>query len=892
MPYPLLSRPLSRGLPTLHRSLTSNRFDSEVILNPVPPPRAQIVIAGSGMIGNSVAYHLVENGWKDVLIIDKGNIADGSSKTGSGMLGLFRPKHERRIVQYCIDLYRNLEKQGFDIGLKECGSINLAATKDRLLSLQRRANRYKPTGLRCEVLSPKELKELHPLIFVDDLQGGVWVPEDAVVNPKRVSEVLALLAHRGGAKFVSDCGVERINANLIDESGPSSSNNLKVSSVVTEKGVIECEYFVNCAGIWARNIGKLSDPEVKIPICPAEHFFLKFEPLSELKDIDLPNIRDYDNSIYLRTWGDSFLMGAFEKTSRLWTEFQSTDIVEEHWRHFSPYISAAMKRIPLLRSTSYEKLLNTPDAFTPDGRWIVGEAPEIGNYYVCAGMNGNSLQGAGGIGKVLADWMTKDQPPPDILPFELARFTSLHNNPRFLAERAVEVVGKHYQLEYPLVNEFNKGRRIRTSPIFSELESRGAIFGERMGWERALYFVPHHSPEDPPPTFPKGSFGKPEFFEYIEDEYMICREGVGLIDMSSFAKFIINGSGVVSYLQKLCSNDVDIPTGGIIPTGMLNHYGGYENDCMLIRQGENSFFMISPTQQQTRILHWMANHLPNNNTVGLQDVTSMFTVISVCGPKSKDLVQRLTNTDVNMTPFTYKVCDMGYASGVMVLAVTQTGEPGYSLYIPSEYSIHLYDTIMRVGQDYGIRNVGHLATRFLRIEKFIPFWGEELTAETTPLEVNRVFKVKFDKDYFIGKSALLKQKQTGVTKKLVQFRLSDFDKDVDRWPWGGEAIYRNGEYVGSVTNSAYGFTLKKMVALGFVQHPDTIRGQSTSISHNWLSDRKVQWTINIAGNMEPATIHLHPPQIPVINQDMQRDYKPKQKPGHAPNIQLFEKEES
>ncbi|CAB4069602.1 PDPR [Lepeophtheirus salmonis] len=829
MPYPLLSRPLSRGLPTLHRSLTSNRFDSEVILNPVPPPRAQIVIAGSGMIGNSVAYHLVENGWKDVLIIDKGNIADGSSKTGSGMLGLFRPKHERRIVQYCIDLYRNLEKQGFDIGLKECGSINLAATKDRLLSLQRRANRYKPTGLRCEVLSPKELKELHPLIFVDDLQGGVWVPEDAVVNPKRVSEVLALLAHRGGAKFVSDCGVEKINANLIDESGPSSSNNLKVSSV----------------WIWARSIGKLSDPEVKIPICPAEHFFLKFEPLSELKDIDLPNIRDYDNSIYLRTWGDSFLMGAFEKTSRLWTEFQSTDIVEEHWRHFSPYISAAMKRIPLLRSTSYEKLLNTPDAFTPDGRWIVGEAPEIGNYYVCAGMNGNSLQGAGGIGKVLADWMTKDQPPPDILPFELARFTSLHNNPRFLAERAVEVVGKHYQLEYPLVNEFNKGRRIRTSPIFSELESRGAIFGERMGWERALYFVPHHSPEDPPPHLPKGSFGKPEFFEYIEDEYMICREGVGLIDMSSFAKFIINGSGVVSYLQKLCSNDVDIPTGGIIPT------------------------------------------------VGLQDVTSMFTVISVCGPKSKDLVQRLTNTDVNMTPFTYKVCDMGYASGVMVLAVTQTGEPGYSLYIPSEYSIHLYDTIMRVGQDYGIRNVGHLATRFLRIEKNLYLFGERsLRPKQLHLRLTVSSKSNLIRIISLGKVLYSNRSKRVLQKKLVQFRLSDFDKDVDRWPWGGEAIYRNGEYVGSVTNSAYGFTLKKMVALGFVQHPDTIRGQSTSISHNWLSDRKVQWTINIAGNMEPATIHLHPPQIPVINQDMQRDYKPKQKPGHAPNIQLFEKEES
>lgn len=353
--------------------------------------------------------------------------------------------------------------------------------------------------------------------------------------------------------------------------------------------------------------------------------------------------------------------------------------------------------------------------------------------------------------------------------------------------------------------------------------------------------------------------------------------------MSSFAKFIIKGEtkSVVNYLQTLCSNDVDIPVGGIIPTGMLNENGGYENDCLLIRQNDSSYFMVSPTQQQTRILQWMDNHLPADNSVALQDVTSMYTVLSVAGPKSRDLIQEMSHSDMNMHPFTYKYVNMGYASGVMVFAVTQTGEPGYSLYIPSEYALHLYNKIMTVGQDYGIRNVGHLAMRFLRIEKMIPFWGEELTSETTPNEVNRAFKVKFDKKHFIGKSSLLAQKNNGVNKKLVQFQLIDFDKDCDMWPGGGETIYRNGDYVGFVTNSAYGFTLHKMVCLAFVQHPDTIKGTPTTIDQRWLSDRSAKWTINIAGKMFSASIHIHPPKIPVINQDINKDYKPKQKPGHV-----------
>ena len=496
-------------------------------------------------------------------------------------------------------------------------------------------------------------------------------------------------------------------------------------------------------------------------------------------------------------------------------------------------------------------------------------------------MNGNSLQGSAGVGEAVARWITEGR-PGDMLHFDVQRFTALHNNGRFLSERAKEVVGKHYKLEYPLQTEFKFGRKIRSSTIHSELEARGGVFGEKMGWEIPLYFDPYHHREDDPAELLDFTFKKPEFFDHVEDEYHVCREGVGLIDMSSFAKFIVKGEkdSVVTYLQRLCSNDVDIPVGGIIPTGMQNETGGYENDCLLVRRDEDSFFMVSPTQQQTRILEWMENHLPEDNSVGLHDVTSMYTVLSLAGPKSKDLMEEMSGESMSTHPFTYKEVNVGYASGVMVMAVTNTGEPGYSLYIPSEFALQIYDNLMKVGRDYGIKNVGQLAMRFLRIEKFIPFWAEELTSETTPNEVNRTFKVKFDKKSFIGKDALTKQKEEGVTKRLIQFHLEDFDKDSDIWPWSGESIYRDGgngpEFVGSVTSSAYGFTMHKMLALGFVQHPNNIKGEHTLVDTSWIMDKSASWFIDIAGTMVPVSVHLHPPKIPIVSQEgVAADYKPK-----------------
>ncbi|KAF4527520.1 hypothetical protein B566_EDAN015620 [Ephemera danica] len=627
------------------------------------PEQSQVVICGAGTVANSVAYHLVQSGWKDVLVLEKDRIGGGTSNFGSGTLGLFKPSADRHLISYSLKLYRQLQDQGFDVGLKQCGSLNLAQTKDRLIALKRRMSYNLPKGLHCEILSGPELRKLHPLLRTDDLVGAVWVPEDAVATPKAVCMVLANLAKKGGAKYIEGCEVKNV-----------LTKNSRISGVQTSLGTVRCEYFVNCAGM-------------------------------------------------------------------------------------------------------------------------------IDNYFVAVGMNGNSLQGAGGIGKAVAEWITEGEPRTELLPFDVRRFLDLHNNNKYLRERIREVVGRHYSVLYPLQCEYKLGRGLRCSPLYGVLENSGAVFGTRMGYERPLYFDSTYQRGNPLPQMPPGTFGKPQFFNFMHDEFVACHEGVGICDMSSFTKMEIKGMEVVNYLQQLCSNDVNIPVGGIAHAGMQNERGGYENDCMLIRQTENSYFMVSPTNQQTRIFEWMRRHLPSNQSVSLNDVTSMYTVLNILGPKSQALMSELSNSDMHLHPFTYKKVNVGYASDVMVMAFTNTGEPGYSLYVPSEYALHVYDRLIKIGRDYGVRNVGYFTLRFLRIERFVPFWAEELDSLTTPYEVGRGYKVKLDKEYFVGKFALQKQKAEGVFKRLVMFHLEGIDPDRDVWPWGGEPVYRNDEYVGSVTSA-------------------------------------------------------------------------------------------
>ncbi|CAG9816816.1 unnamed protein product [Phaedon cochleariae] len=836
--------------------------------SPSLPTQAQIVIAGAGVVANSVAYHLVQNGWNDIVVLEQNKIGSGTSTFGSGTLGLLKPTAHRNLIWYSIKLYHELQQKGYDLQLKQCGSINLAQTKDRLIALRRRMAYNIPTGLYCELVSGQKLQDLHPYIRTDDLEGAVWVPEDAVINPKLICEVLATLAQQGGAKYLENTAVNRI-----------LTKNKTVYAVETDQGNIFCDYFVNCAGMWARELGLQCNPQVNIPAYPAQHFYATTGRLVQGIDDTIPIVRDYDAHTYARQYEDGFMVGWFEleakpayedsKVPRDWTRHVVKDT-----NHFRPLWEKGVHRIPMLKTCTNPDWTNSPDNFTPDGRWILGECSEVKNYYVACGMNGNSLQGAGGIGKAVADWIIEGKPKQDLLPFNVQRFLNVHNSRPYLQQRTKEVVGRHYSVLYPFQCEYKYARKLRCSPLYSVLETKGAVFGIKMAYERALYFDSTYKKGDKKPEMPPGTFFKPKFFDFMKEEYLACREGVGIIDMSSFSKIELKsgGSEVVRYLQKLCSNDIDIPVGGIVHTGMQNERGGYENDCMLVRKHDNCFFMVSPTSQQTRIFDWVSRNLPANSTIDLNDVTSMYTVINVVGPKASALLSELSNNDMKFAPFSYKKFNVGYASDVIVMSFTHTGEPGYCLYVPSEYALHVYYKLMRVGRDYGVRDVGTMTQRFMRIERFIPFWAEELNSFTTPFESGNSYNVRLDKkENFIGKSALQKQKDEGITKQLLLLHLNDIDPDVDIWPWGGEPLYRNNEFVGTVTSAGYGFAAEKMICLGYIRRPKS--SEDKIVNAEYVLSKDAKYEIDIAGHRFSATPYFHAPIIGSSNTEA-RTYRP------------------
>ncbi|XP_063223362.1 pyruvate dehydrogenase phosphatase regulatory subunit, mitochondrial-like isoform X2 [Bacillus rossius redtenbacheri] len=739
-----------------------------------------------------------------------------------------------------------------------------------MIELKRRVAYHQATGLHCQVVSPAELQQLHPLLMTEDLEGAVWLPEDAVATPVAICHALASLARQEGACFIEQCEVQKV-----------LTENARVKAVSTSLGTVLCEYFVNCAGMWARQLGLQCSPSVRIPAVPAQHFYVTTPPLPGLQ-IGLPSVRDYDSHTYTRQWEGGFMAGGFEVEAKpAFTGGQvPSDWVHQlpqTWKQFMPLWEKVLHRLPLLRDVGSPVLRNHPDNFTPDGRWILGETPEVSNYFVAVGMNGNSLQGAGGIGRAVAEWIIEGEPTTELLPFSVQRFLDLHNNRRYLLQRVREVVGRHYSILYPLQSEYKYGRRVRCSPLYSMLEEKGAVFGTRMGYERPLYFDSTYKPGHPLPQMPSGSFYKPKFFDFMLEEYLACREGVGIIDMSSFSKMELKSSGteVVDYLQQLCSNDVNIAVGGIVHTGMQNERGGYENDCMLVRQSDNSFFMVSPTSQQTRIWQWLRQHL-RGREVDITDVTSMYTLVNVVGPKSHSLMAELSNSDVRLLPFTYRKINVGYASDVMVMSFTHTGEPGYCLYVPSEYALHAYDRLISVGRDYGARDVGYLTQRFMRIERFIPFWAEELTSLTTPQEAGHAHRVKLDKEYFVGKFSLQRQKERGVAKRLVFFLLENVDPDQHLWPWGGEPIYRDDECVGIVTSAGYGFTLGKLVCMGFVQRP---RATHTPVTEEYILQRGARYEVDIAGSRVTATPHLHAPHLATLATE--HKYRPSLWHAHA-----------
>ncbi|KAJ8667644.1 hypothetical protein QAD02_009307 [Eretmocerus hayati] len=840
-----------------------------------PPSEAEVVICGGGVMGAAVAYHLAEAGWGDrTVIIESSRLGGGTTWHASGLVGAFKPSSSQvKLAQDSIALYKDLEQKGLTTGWKQCGSLSLARTRDRMTVFRRMKAQSVSMNIECDLVTPDEIKSLCPLLKVDDLYGGLWIPDDGVGDPYRICLALIGEAVKKGVRVYENCKLMRVK-----------STNDKVEAVDTTKGTIECRFFVNCTGFWARSVGKLSEPYVKVPLHPVEHYYLHTKPIPGL-DPMTPVVRDLDGYVYFRENDGRILAGGFEPVAKpvfedgVIPENPNDRYLPPDWDHFHILLEEMLHRMPSLNNAVLEMLCNGPEAFSPDCKWIVGESPEIRNYFVAAGMKTIGISAAGGVGRATAELITKGLASLDFYELDISRFLGLHNNRKFLRDRVKEVPGMHYALQYPN-HEFKTGRNLRMSPIYPKLREAGAIFGQVMGYERPSWFQPDSDDLDPIDSSQRykiaytNTFGKPPYFQYTEREYAACRETVGLSDYSSFTKIDLwsNGTEVVDFLQYLCSNNVDVPVGSIIHTGMQNHRGGYENDCSLARIAPNHFMMIAPTIQQTRCKYWLKRHLPTDGSVAVSDVTSAYTAICIMGPATRQLLSELTDTDLNPKNFpffTFKELDVGLANGIRTMNLTHTGELGYVLYIPNEFALHVYTRLIEAGEKYKIRHAGYYATRALRVEKFYAFWGQDLDTFTTPLECGRSWRVKFDKGVdFIGRDALLRQKEDGVKRQYVQLLLNDHDPDIDTWCWGGEPIYRNGKYCGMTTTTGFGFTFRKQVCLGFVQNLDS-KGVPQTVSNQFILSG--DYEVDIAGIKYHAKCHLHSPNLPTKFPDQERD---------------------
>ena len=767
------------------------------------PSHTRVVIVGGGIIGTSVAYHLTKLGWRDVVLLEQGSVSGGTTWHAAGLVGQLRTSSNlTRLIRYSADLYGRLEAEtGQATGWKRCGSLSVARTAERMVQLERNAALARSYGIEAEVISVKSAGERYPLMRTDDLVGAVWIPGDGKANPADITQALARGARAGGAAIHE--GVRVTGVRL--ERGA-------VAGVETSEGLITTESVVNCAGMWARELGRLSG--VTVPLHACEHMYIVTNPIDGVTS-DLPVMRDADGHIYFKEEVAGLLMGGFDPWAKPWgmdgiPDGFSFGTLPEDWDKFEILMQNAIQRVPALASAQVRLLMNGPESFTPDNYFILGEAAEVRRYYVGAGFCSGGIAAAGGAGRALAEWIVEDRPPMDLWQADIRRFAPFHGNPEFLRERASEGVGVHYFVAFPN-RELETGRGLRLSPLYERLRDRRACFGNKMGWERANWFAPEGVvPET------SYSFGRQNWFPYVAAEHRACREAVAVFDQTSFSKFRLEGPDAEAALQRLCANDVAVAPGRMVYTGMLNERGGFESDLTVTRISADEYLIVTGSAQVTRDAHWIRRHIPDGARATLSDVTGAYAVLGVMGPRARDLLARLTRADLSNEAFPFATSREIWLGRAPVRAsrITYVGELGWELYVPVEFATGVYDALHAAGGDLGLTDAGYYAIESLRVEKAYRAWGRELTTDDTPLEAGLGFAVRFDKAApFIGRDALLAQRATPLGKRLVSFVLDD----PEALPWGDEPIWCEGAIVGSTTSAAYGHTLGRAVAMGYVR---------------------------------------------------------------------------
>jgi 4-methylaminobutanoate oxidase (formaldehyde-forming) len=817
------------------------------------PSSARCVVIGGGVGGASLAYHLAQLGWEDVILLERSQLTSGSTFHSAGLVGQLRGSVSlTKMMMHSVDLYRRLvDESEFDPGWVECGGIRLASSEERMEELRRQAGWAKTFGLPLELISAAEAQEMFPLMSTEGVLGAAWLPTDGYIDPAQLTYALADGARRGGCRVFTETRVTGIEV-----------RDGRVRGVRTERGDVEAEVVVNAGGMYAAAIGRMAG--VRVPLIPFSHQYLVTQPLEAVAearraagsrvrsdsgtDLDrerghLPTLRDPDLLVYYREDGDGLVMGGYEHDSEpaflphgpsrveaIPPDFNGR-LLEEDWDRFEEITENSKRRVPAMNEIKVTKLINGPEAFTPDNEFCLGES-EVTGFFVCAGFCAHGLAGAGGIGKVVAEWIVDGEPSLDLWHMDVRRFGGQYRSPAYTHARIKENYETYYDIRYPN-HERGAGRPLRISPVNAWHREHGAAFGEKSGWERVNWFESNAAAGEEE-LRPRGWSAK-HWSPAIGAEHRAAREAAALFDETSFAKLEIEGPGAAEFLEGLCDNRVARGVGQITYTQMLNRRGGIECDFTVARLGEERFGVVTGTAFGNHDREWMRRHLPEGGGVRLADVTSQWACFGIWGPLAREVLEPLTPQDLGNESFPYMSVRETTVGNVPVrmLRVTYVGELGWEIYCPTEYGLGLWRTLWEAGQPHGMLAGGYRAIDSLRLEKGYRVWGADITPDETPYEGGVGFCVKLDKDDFVGKAALEQAQEDGLRTRLCCLTLED-PRSI---ALGNEPVRVGGEIVGRVTTGGYGYTVGRSIAYAYLPPAAAEPGTAVEVEifGSWVS---------------------------------------------------------
>ena len=784
----------------------------------VLPSISKVVVVGGGVVGCSVAYHLAKFGWKDTILLERDQLTSGTTWHAAGLVSQLGPSAAiTKIRKYSLELYKNLEKEiDFSSGLKLNGALSIATNKGRWQELLRQATTAQLFNVNVEVLDIDKIKKIYPIINTKDILGGIFMPGDGQADPVGVTNLLAKAARKEGVKIFQNSPVQKI-----------LSKNGRIYGVKLKNQIIECEYVVLATGMWSRQIGE--DMGVSIPLYPAEHFYVITESITDLPK-NIPVLRDFDNSLYLKEDAGKMLIGifegksipAFDKTCRVPENFSFGEF-PENFEHFEPYLKASLKRVPLLEKAGIRKFFSGPESFTPDTNTLLGEVPEISNLFACCGLNSIGIGSGGGVGKVTADWIMNGHINEDLFIYDIKRFEKFHSKTSFIKKRITETLGDLYGMHWPY-KQHQTSRNQKLLPYHKELEKAGACFGAVAGYERPMWFAINGNK----PQY-KYSYNYQNWYPSVEIETANTRENIGLFDLTPFAKFELKGQQAYSELQRICTANIKNEKGRTTYTQMLNKDGGIETDLTVVCLDKEYFRIVSSAAVRIRDKQHILKHL--DPKVEFKDVTEDYACLGVFGPKSRSLMTEIAGDN-------FKTKDFPFATGkninilntkIWTQRLSYVGELGWELYIPITEAKKIYDLIVKIGAKYKLCHAGVHAMDTLRMEKGYLHWGHDISPEENQYEAGLSYAISFKKNInFIGKEALIEIKKNKLKKKFVILSLQDCKPGFPLL-LHDEPILNKGKIVGRTTSGNYSFNFKKNISFGYV---DSDLNLNSNLSNN------------------------------------------------------------